>query len=57
VGRWWCSYRIVGDGKESWIVVQASRPFGDWKDIRIWRLVHGDAWIDQVIETLKNREP
>jgi hypothetical protein len=51
VGSWWRPFRVVGDGKEHWIVVQASRPFGDWKDLRSWRS------IGQVIETLKNRKP
>jgi hypothetical protein len=45
--------RVVADGKEQWVVVQAAL-LGDWRDIRIWRAVSGSDWIDAVIETIND---
>ena len=45
--------RVVADGKEQWVVVQATL-LGEWQDLRIWRAVTGAAWIDAVIQTIND---
>jgi hypothetical protein len=57
VGPWWRRRRVLGDGKEQWVVVQSSTLPGSWKDLCVLRAIHGTAWIDSVIETLDNRKP
>jgi hypothetical protein len=45
--------RVVADGKEQWVVVQAPL-LGEWQDLRTWRAVTGTAWIDDVIRTIND---
>jgi hypothetical protein len=45
--------RVVADGKEQWIVVQAPL-LGEWQDLHTWRAVTGADWIDAVIQTIND---
>ena len=57
LGPWWRPRRVIADGKERWLIVQAYSLVQGWKDIQVWRTVDEATWVDEVVNKIKNQNP